>query len=174
MVHSIELLLDDDSDAAVRRIWAKLADADLPSLAATRSPTNRPHISTVVAERINPAVDSQLRELAQRLPLPCVLGAPLLFGGARFTVARLVVPSAELLALHADVHNACLPHLSPRPMAHTEPAAWTPHVTLCRRMDPVQLARALTVVRRLTKDIPAELVGIRRWDGDKRVEHAIS
>jgi 2'-5' RNA ligase len=174
MVHSIELLLDDDSDAAVRRIWAKLADAGLPSQASNRSPTNRPHISVVVAERIDPAVDSSLSELMQRLPLPFALGAPLLFGGPRLTVARLAVPSAELLALHADVLKACLPHLSPEPMAHTEPGAWTPHVTLCRRMDPVQLARALTTVRKLTKDIPAEVVGIRRWDGDKRVEHPIS
>ena len=43
-----------------------------------------------------------------------MIGAPLLFGGPRFTVARLVVPSAELLSLHADAHEAALPHLVAR------------------------------------------------------------
>ena len=102
MVHSIELLLDPDSDAAVRRIWTKLADAELPSQAAN----TRPHISLVVAERIDGAADLLLRPIARRLPVRCVVGAPLLFGGPRFTVARLVVPSAELLSLQADAHDA--------------------------------------------------------------------
>ena len=170
MVHSIELLLDPDSEAAVRRIWSKLADADLPSQAAS----NRPHISLVVAERIDAAADLLLRPIARRLPVRCVVGAPLLFGGPRFTVARLVVPSAELLSLQSDAHDACLAHLFPGPMAHTAPGAWTPHVTLCRRMDPVQLAKALTVVRKITRDIRCEFVGMRHWDGDKRLEHQIS
>jgi 2'-5' RNA ligase superfamily len=173
MVHSIELLLDADSDAAVRRIWAKLADAELPSQAANKSPSNRPHISLVVAERIDADVDILLRATAQRLPIRCVIGAPLVFGGPRFTVARLVVPSAELLSLQADAHDACLPHLVPGPMAHTAPGAWTPHVTLCRRMDPTQLAKALTVVKKLTRDIRGEFVGMRHWDGNKRVERPI-
>ena len=173
MVHSIELLLDPDSDAAVRRVWTKLADAELPSQAANKSPSNRPHISLVVAERIDADVDILLRPIAQRLPIRCVVGAPLLFGGPRFTVARLVVPSAELLSLHADAHDACLPHLLPGPMAHTTPGAWTPHVTLCRRMDPAQLAKALTVVKKLTRDIRGEFVGMRHWDGNKRVEQPI-
>jgi 2'-5' RNA ligase superfamily len=173
MVHSIELLLDPDSDAAVRRIWTKLADAELPSQAANRSPSNRPHISLVVAERIDAGVDLLLRPIAQRLPIRCVVGAPLLFGGPRFTVARLVVPSAELLSLHADAHDACLPHLLPGPMAHTAPGAWTPHVTLCWRMDAAQLAKALTVVKKLTHDIRGQFVGMRRWDGSQRVEHPI-
>ena len=81
MVHSIELLLDPDSDAAIRRIWAKLADAELPSQAANNSPSNRPHISLVVAERIDADVDILLRPIAQWLPIRCVVGAPLLFGG---------------------------------------------------------------------------------------------
>jgi hypothetical protein len=173
MVHSIELLLDPDSDAAVRRIWTKLADAELPSQAANRSPSNKPHISLVVAERIDDAVDQLLRPLSQRLPIRCVVGAPLLFGGPRFTVARLVVPTADLMSMQADAHNACLPHLLPGPMAHTAPGVWTPHVTLCRRMDPAQLAKALTVVRKLTRDIRGEFVGMRHWDGNKRVEHLI-
>ncbi len=170
MVHSIELLLDPDSDTAIRRIWTTLAHAQLPSQAAN----SRPHVSLVVAERIDAAADLVLRPIAQRLPVRCVLGAPLLFGGPRFTVGRLVVPSAELMSLQSDAHEACLPHLHPGPMAHTAPGAWTPHVTLCRRMEPAQLAKALRVVRQVTRDIHGEFVGMRHWHGDERVEQPIS
>jgi hypothetical protein len=173
MVHSIELLLDPDSDSAIRSIWATLADAGLPSQASNKSASNRPHVSLVVAEHIEPGVDRLLSPIAKRLPIRCVIGAPLLFGGPRFTVARLVVPSDALLALHAETHEACLPHLSPGPMAHTAPGSWTPHVTVCRRMDPAQLAQALTIARKLTRDVRAEFVGMRRWDGDRRIERPI-
>lgn len=173
MAHSVELLLDPDSDAAIRRIWAQLAEAGLPSQNTNTSASNRPHVSVVVAERIDPGVDGLLSPIAGRLPIRCVIGAPLLFGGPRFTVARLVVPSNALLALHAETHAVCLPHLSPGPMAHTAPGSWTPHVTICRRMHPAQLGQALTIARTLTRDIRAELVGMRRWDGDQRIERPI-
>jgi 2'-5' RNA ligase superfamily len=173
MAHSIELLLDAESDATIRRIWADLAEAGLPSQFTNTSPTNRPHVSMVVAERIDSGVDQLLSPIAGRLPMRCTIGAPLLFGGPRFTVARLVVPSDGLLALHKDAHAVCVPHLSPGPMAHAAPGSWTPHITVCRRMDSTQLAKALTVVGNLTLDIRAEFVAMRRWDGDERIERPV-
>ena len=42
MVHSIELVFDSDTEAAVRRIWADLAGAGIPSQApASRAPAGR-------------------------------------------------------------------------------------------------------------------------------------
>ena len=107
MVHSIELLFDADTEATLRRIWDDLSAADLPS----RIPAGRPHVTLAVAERIEPDVDALLRPVAQRLPLGCTVGAPLLFGQSNAILARLVVPSADLLALHAEVHRICGPHL---------------------------------------------------------------
>ena len=170
MVHSIELLLDAESDAAIRSIWAELAEAGLPSQLRNESPSNRPHVSVVVAERIDPGVDRSLSPIAQRLPLRCTIGAPVLFGGQTLTMARLVVPSAELLSLHRDIHEVCRTYVSSAPMTHTVPGDWTPHVTLCRRLQPSQLASALTKVRSLTRELSAEFVAMRRWDGDQRVE----
>jgi hypothetical protein len=40
-------------------------------------------------------------------------------------------------------------------------------------MDTAQLAKALAVVKKLTRDIRGEFVGMRHWDGNKRVEHPI-
>lgn len=129
MVHSIELVFDSDTEAAIRRIWAGLAAAGIPS----QAPASRPHVSLAVAERIAPEVDEPLGAVARRLPLDCVIGAPVLFGRANVVFTRLVVPTSELLALHAEVHRLCGPHLAPAPMANSLPGQWTAHVTLARR-----------------------------------------
>ncbi len=111
MVHSVELVFDADTEALLRRIWDDLRDAGIPS----QAPAARPHATLTVAERIDPAVDTSLAPLAARFPFPCRIGAPLLFGRADVLLARLVVPTIELLELHADVHRLCLPFLVPGP-----------------------------------------------------------
>jgi 2'-5' RNA ligase len=173
MAHSIELLIDPDSDAAIRRVWDALADAGLPSQARVTTPTNRPHITLTVADRIAPDVDALLSPMHERLPFGCVVGAPLLFAGSRFTLARLLVPSAELLSLHEQVYRSCLPHMAPGPAPHCAPGRWTPHVTLCRRIGPDQLAQAFALLGDVSGDVDAAVVGLRRWDGDARVEHVL-
>ena len=141
MVHSVELLFDSETEAAVRRIWDDLTNAGVRSQAAQQSPSNRPHVTLAVAEHMDDAVNDALRPLLGRLPLACTIGAPMLFGRGPFTLVRLVVPSAELLALQAEVHEVCLPHMSPGPLPHADPGHWTPHVTLARRVDRGQAGR---------------------------------
>jgi hypothetical protein len=168
MVHSVELLLDPDTESAVRGVWEDLSQAGLSSPA----PTSRPHVTLTVADRIAPDVDALLIGVTRRLPIRCVIGAPMLFGRSPLTLVRLVVPSIELLAVHAQVQVLCLPHLRPGPASHTEPGRWTPHITLARRVDPSQLERAIKI-RRLGRDTKGNFVGLRRWDGDKRIEYLI-
>jgi 2'-5' RNA ligase len=168
MVHSVELLFDPDTEAKLRRIWDDLADADLPS----RIPAGRPHVTVAVAERIASDVDILLRPIAQQLPLQCDVGAPLLFGQSNAVLARLVVPTAELLALHADIHRTCGPHLLPGPLPHSLPGQWTAHVTLARRLEDAQLGQVLTIAGQ-PANIRGRLAGLRRWDGTERVEYPI-
>jgi 2'-5' RNA ligase len=168
MVHSIELVFDRATEAAIRRIWEDLAHAGIPS----QAPASRPHVTLAVAERIDPAVDALLTPLAARLPLDAAIGAPVLFGRANVVFARLVVPTAELLALHAEVHRVCGPHLAPAPMANSLPGHWTAHVTLARRVGGAQLGRALRIAGRPSQ-IDGRFGGLRRWDGSKRAEHPI-
>ena len=169
MVHSIELVFDRDTEAAIRRIWGDLAAAGIPS----QAPASRPHMTLVAAERIAPDVEAPLRPVAQRLPLRCAVGASLLFGRSNAVLARLIVPTAELLALHAEVHRLCGPYLAPGPMPNSLPGQWTAHVTLARRVGGAQLGRALRLAGR-PSEIHGTLAGVRRWDGNKRVEHLIS
>ncbi len=173
MAHSIELLLDADSDAAIRATWRALDEAGLPSQARVGSATNRPHVTLLAAQRISPDVDVVLRPLAARFPVPCVVGAPTVFGGARHTLARLIVPSADLLALHEEVYRLSLPYLTGEPFAHCRPGHWTAHATLGRRFTAGEIGDALAVVSGDVDDLAAEAVGLRRWDSDQRVDHLL-
>ncbi|MDT5309224.1 MAG: hypothetical protein QOE48_4926 [Mycobacterium sp.] len=169
MVHSIELLFDGATEAAINRIWDDLATADLPG----RVPAGRPHVTLAVAERIAPDVDELLWPASQRLPLACTVGAPLLFGSSNAVLARLIVPTAELLALHAEVHRICGPYLVPGPLPNTLPGQWTAHVTVARRVGRPQLERAFQLASQ-PSEVRGNLAGLRRWDGTDRVEHPIS
>ncbi len=172
MVHSVELIFDPDTETAVRQIWAALAEAGLPSQARHRSPTNRPHATLAVSEWIDPQVDAGLSATTRLLPLDCRLGAPMLFGRTAFTLVRLVVPSAELLASARIRRRDLPPHMTPGPLPHSRPGQWTPHVTLCRRLAPADVATAIEVIG--VSDVVGAFAGLRRWDGDARVEHPIS
>ncbi|GFG64751.1 hypothetical protein MKUB_22410 [Mycobacterium kubicae] len=169
MVHSIELLFDPATESALRQLWDELGAADIPS----RIPPGRPHVTVAVAQRINADVDELLRAVAHTLPLRCMIGAPVLFGRANVVFTRLIVPSRELLDLHAEVHRLCGPHLVPEPMANSLPGQWTAHVTLARRVDAAYLGQAVTVAGKPAQ-LDGHFAGLRRWDGDKRAEYHIS
>jgi 2'-5' RNA ligase len=172
MVHSVELTFDSDSDAAVRAAWDALTDAGVRSQAANPSPSNRPHVTLTVAQHMDDAVNEALRAVLPRLPLACRIGAPMLFGRRAFTLVRLVVPSADLLALHAEVHETCLPYMPAGPLPHAGPGEWTPHVTLARRVDADSLGTALSL-KPVTREIAATAVGLRHWDGNAKREYPI-
>lgn len=169
MVHSVELVFDPDTEVTVRHIWDGLREAGIPS----QAPASRPHVTLTVAERIDPEVDTLLASLKDRFPLRCVVGAPLLFGRSQLILTRLIVPTADLLAVHADVHRLSMPHLQPGPMANSLPGQWTGHTTLARRVSGHQLGRALRIAGR-PSEIKGSFVGLRRWDGSAKREYPIS
>lgn len=173
MAHSIEMLLDADGDAAIRAAWQALADAGLPSQSHITAPTNRPHITLLAAAGITAAADEPLRRLTGRLPFAAILGAPLVLGGPRHTLARLIVPSAQLVELHAEIYRHVLPHVVGEPFAHSRPGHWTPHATLGRRFTGPDVGAALTCLAGMSADLEIRVSGLRRWDGDQRVEQLL-
>ncbi|WP_314650489.1 2'-5' RNA ligase family protein [uncultured Microbacterium sp.] len=153
---SIELLLDPAAEAAVRAEWEALAGRGMSSLARHTSPTNRPHLTLLARVDLGDLAPDALEPVA---PVPLTLGAPVLFGaGDRRVLARSVVATPELLALHASAHRAAGAGAD---APHTAPGEWTPHVTLARRLRLADLEAALDLVG---GDIAAEGVGVRRWD----------
>ena len=177
MVQSVELLLDDGTDACVRAHWERLAAAGLPSQARHAGPTNRPHVTVAVRARLDPGLEPALRAAVRDLPLPLRLGGLTCFGRDRFVLVRLVVPDVRLLALHAAVASG----LGPDPddvdaRGNLAPGRWTPHVTLARRLTPEQVGAALGALSGRpggTSDIDGYAVGCRRWDGDARRETSL-
>ena len=171
MAHSIELLFDDATEMAVRRDWTALADAGLPSQGYHRSPTNRPHVTLAVSRRIDAAVDAELLEPVRLLPLDCRIGAVMVFGHATVSLVRLIVPSAELLEMHAHIATISASHQTPGPYPHSQPGQWTPHVTLCRRLSARDLPTALKAIG--GDDVVGTFAHLRRWDGDARADTII-
>ncbi|PWD49918.1 hypothetical protein C8046_03700 [Serinibacter arcticus] len=157
---SIELVLDGVADDAVRAEWTALAAAGLSSLAPHTAPSNRPHVTLL--ERSTPLPDPfplDGGELAELLPLPLVLGPPILMGdGDRRVLARSVAPTTALLSLHRAVLAAAGPGEDP---PHLRPGHWTPHVTLGRRLRLVDAPAALEL---LGTAIEARGVAVRRWE----------
>ncbi len=187
VAHSIELLPDDDTDAWVRRRWSALADVGLPSAQRVRSDTNRPHVTLLAARHIASAADAALGPAGQRLPMKCIIGAPVVFGhGSRHTLALLVVPSTELLSLHAQVARTVRGHTvhpddaadgaeNPSTFAHVDPGGWTPHITLGRRFTYQQVGEALATLEPLGEpDRICTFTALRRWNPDAGTEHVVA
>lgn len=179
MAHSVELLLDEATDLQIRRQWDLLRNAGLPSQATIDSATNRPHVTLVAAQRIDPGVDAALATVALRLPFTAVVGAPIVFGQGRTrTLARLVVPSTELLATHAQMVRLAAGHVAdtdgtPSLLPHCRPGHWTPHVTLARRIATERIGEAIAALGNLPA-LNGRFAALRRWDSDTRTDHLLA
>jgi hypothetical protein len=152
-LHAIELLPDEAGLEAVRRDWAALREAGLPSQLDHSGATNAPHLTLLAAPSVAPVVE----RAGETVPLPVEVRAAglVLLGGERVTVARaLDVPDpllAAVLELRAGVPE--LPH-----------QGWLPHVTLARRVPRADVQRAVEVLGHA--DVVLRMVRLRRWDPD--------
>lgn len=166
MKQSLELLLDPGLDAVVRRQWDLLAESGLPSQARHAGPTNAPHVTLAVAEEFADGVERALSVAVATLPIPVRLGGLAVFGAPRRRVlARLVVPSRDLLDLHAAVW-AAVAH-SRGVSEFSRPDHWTPHVTLARGLDDAGVAAALTALGTVPMS-DGTATAARRWDPHAR------
>ncbi len=167
MTQSVELTLDDATDDAVRELWARLAEAGLPTeQRATPSPSHRPHVTLFAADRLDAAADAALPGLLAGLDLPLRLGGLLAFGPRRGSVvlARQVVLDRPLLDLQTAVADLC----GADPEGHFGRGRWTPHVTLARRVRVEQLSPVVQVLGDLP-ELAAVSLGCRRWDSERRL-----
>lgn len=171
MVQSIELLLDEQAETALRASWTTLADAGLPSLATHSGDSNRPHVTLAVTDASGfETAEAGLRAVFEGWDLAggglaAVVGSPVLFGGHkhRWVLARQVVPSRPLLTLHSAVHRALQQHVPDVEVTEqTLPDRWTAHVSLARRVQADRLGEALGAVD--LGPIPCRFVGARLWD----------
>ncbi|MFV2117656.1 2'-5' RNA ligase family protein [Streptomyces sp. Act-28] len=132
-MHSVELLPDEATERAVRDVWSRLLQAGLPSQAAHRHPTNRPHLTLAAVDALAPEARMRLDEALTVLPLPLVLRGTVRFTGRVRVLAWAVRRDDALLRLHETVWRTLrdMPAGGPLNPLHA-PGRWNPHVTLGR------------------------------------------
>jgi 2'-5' RNA ligase len=159
-MRSVELTFGEATDSSIRMDWARLHAAGLPSLATHTSPSNRPHITLAAGNDLDLGPAAQ--DLWGVLPVDVRFSGLVVFpaGPGKHVLARLVVPMAGLLQLHARLHHLCTGAFE-----NTLPDAWTPHVTLARRIPGRLLGAACDALDVRTE---GECTAARLWDSPTR------
>jgi 2'-5' RNA ligase len=149
MALALVLTLDEDADAAVRRIWAGLDKAGVPSLATLLGGRLDPHVTLAISgdgEAMR-ALGPDLAELVRMSgPQVLPLGAVGLFPGADPPLYLAVTPTERLLRLHAEVDDL-LRERRIETAALYRPGTWVPHCTVAMSVPEERCADALGVVR---------------------------
>ena len=144
MAMAVCLLLDDRSEAAVRRLWQRLESDGVPSLLTHTHGRHVPHLSyaSLLRGEVGPAI-SALSELPPAPPLPLHFDGLGLFRRSRCWLAPAATPDlvtrqqavvAALVATGAEVHRSYLP------------GEWIPHLTLAPRLHLADLGRSAQAV----------------------------
>jgi 2'-5' RNA ligase len=159
-MRSIELTFKDATDARIRSEWATLADAGVPSLAGHTGPSNRPHITLAAGPDLQ--LSGEVQDILRMLPVRIGFSGALVFPGGpgKYVLARSIVLTKQLLELHRFVHQKAAGAL---PL--TLPDAWTPHVTLARRVPHHLLGKAVDL---LDLRLEGLCTDARLWDSGTR------
>ncbi|MFE2282485.1 2'-5' RNA ligase family protein [Streptomyces sp. NPDC059454] len=132
-MRTVELLLDEAADLAVREAWRRLADAGLPSQARHRSPTNSPHLTLAACPELTAPIRWELAEVAAALPLPARVTGAVRFERPTSVLAWALHLDSALAALHGRVWDAVASDSPPGTLNPLHaPACWSPHITLGR------------------------------------------
>ncbi|MEU9352437.1 2'-5' RNA ligase family protein [Streptomyces griseoloalbus] len=132
-MRTVELLLDEAADQAVREAWRRLADAGLPSQARHRSPTNSPHLTLATCPELTTQIRWNLAEVAAALPLPVRCTGVVRFERPTSVLAWALDLDRALTDLHRRVWQAVASDSPPQTLNPLhEPGRWSPHITLGR------------------------------------------
>ncbi|MFG3041574.1 2'-5' RNA ligase family protein [Streptomyces sp. NPDC048330] len=164
-MRTVELLLNEAADLAVRDAWRRLADAGLPSQARHRSPTNSPHLTLAACPELTAPIRWELAEVAATLPVPVRITGVVRFERPTSVLAWALDPDPALTGLHRRVWEAVSSDSPPETLnPFHEPGRWSPHITLGR----TRRAGAFSG-RRVPELLPvpplsAQLVTLRSYD----------
>ena len=170
MVAALECYLDVDATRRVRALWDAMEAAGIPSLRDLTHRRHRPHLSLVVAERLDPAVvTAALSGLPPCPPLSLRLDFVGQFVGRVLWLGP--VPSAELLAHQATVYQR-LTDAGVEIDPLYRPGCWVPHCTMSMRVPRPVLTEAVRLCLE-TLPIPARLVGAAVADHKRGEYHPL-
>jgi 2'-5' RNA ligase len=156
MPYVVELALDAEAAAAVRRVWREMADAGNEYMARSGV---RPHVTFGIWDTLeHDRAEAELTAFAARTaPVRLTFASVGLFPGVAIFLAPTVTP--ELLDLHADFHRRW-GGLGQGSAGHYRPGGWVPHCTLATDLEPEQFGSALVIAGRVRLPIECRLVEI--------------
>jgi hypothetical protein len=147
MALAVCLLLDPPADEIVRRLWARMEDAGLPSLRSHTHGRHVPHLTYASLRAWDLAeVTTRLDGLPAQPPLRIRLDGLGIFRRSRCWLAPAL--PADLAARQLDVVEA-VTATGAELHRHYRPGDWIPHVTLAPRLH----LRDLPVVAGLVSDV---------------------
>jgi 2'-5' RNA ligase len=165
VVRTVELLLDESADLAVREAWRRLADAGLPSQARHRSPTNSPHLTLATCPELTAPIRWELAEVAAALPLPVRITGVVRFERPTSVLAWALDLDAALAGLHRRVWEAVTADSPPQALnPFHAPGRWTPHITLGRTRRPGAFTDRRLPGLLPAPPLPVRLTTLRSYD----------
>ncbi|MFI9810272.1 2'-5' RNA ligase family protein [Streptomyces sp. NPDC052301] len=156
-MRTVEVLLNEAAESAVREAWQRLADAGLPSQARHRSPSNSPHLTLAACPELTAPIRWELAEVAAGLPLPVRFTGVVRFERPTSVLAWALECDSALADLHRRVWEAVASDSPPETLnPFHEPGRWSPHITLGRTRRPGAFAG-----RRVPELLPAPPLSVR-------------
>jgi len=150
---SLCLLLDEQADQAVRRLWRQLEDDGLPSLTGHTHGHHVPHLTLAsLGDASVGGVRDAVVGLPEATPERVTFAALASFTGSRCSLVPAA--SSHLLSRHERVVAALLAG-GIRVHRHYLPGAWLPHLTLATRAQAEALPR---IARRVYEVLPLSAV----------------
>jgi 2'-5' RNA ligase len=140
MAQGVVVFFEDEADAAVRELWARIGV------------THRlgPHVTFAAAGSIPPPARAELRADLGLLTLPELWLYHLTVFAEQDNVLVLgAVVDGELLAVHSAVHDVLAGRVR-HPQAHYLPGSWVPHCTLAAGLPDAELVAAFGTVHPVT------------------------
>ncbi|MGW1587962.1 2'-5' RNA ligase family protein [Streptomyces sp. NPDC002386] len=164
-MRTVEVLLDEAAELAVREAWRRLADAGLPSQARHRSPTNSPHLTLAACPELTAPIRWELAELAAALPLPVRFTGLIRFERPTSVLAWALDLDPALAGLHRRVWDAVASDSPPEALnPFHAPARWSPHVTLGRTRRPGAFTGRRVPELLPTPPLSVQLITLRSYD----------
>lgn len=155
MPFAVEMYMDRDSEAKIRRMWEALAGAGIKS--SMLEVGYRPHVSLGVCEELD--VDGLAKELSSFAesvsPFELTLSSLGLFPSSEGVIFLGVTPTQRLLDVNHDFHQFFGKYA--KSQRNYQVGNWVPHCTLAFGLPPAVLSETVKVCRRMPLPIHSRI-----------------
>lgn len=142
MSRGVVLWPDEQTDSKIRSIWTKLGASWLSTTATKAHSVPQPHVSLIVADRLDAARTLTNLGETPAAPIPVLIESLGLVPGGHLLLT--ITATTSLLAEQRRVHGLAKA-FAVNAWPHYEPDQWLPHITLARGLTPDQIAEAVSL-----------------------------